>query len=38
MIEPCGRGEAWDDNPEGWLVIGDVREGHPSEGRQGHHR
>jgi hypothetical protein len=23
-----------EDNPEGWSVIGDVREGHPSEGRQ----
>ena len=29
-----GRSEAWEDSPEGWPVIGDVREGHPSEGRQ----
>ncbi len=33
-MTPYGRGEAWEDNPEGWPVIGDVREGHPSEGRQ----
>ncbi|MGW3633324.1 DUF899 family protein [Streptomyces sp. NPDC005122] len=29
-----GRGESWEDNPEGRRVIGDVREGHPSQGRQ----
>jgi hypothetical protein len=33
-MTPYGRGEAWEDNPEGWPVIGDVGEGHPSEGRQ----
>ena len=33
-MTPYGRGEAWEDKPEGWPVIGDVREGHPSEGRQ----
>ncbi|MFE2563898.1 DUF899 domain-containing protein [Streptomyces mirabilis] len=33
-MTPYGRGEAWEDNPEGRPVIGDVREGHPSEGRQ----
>jgi hypothetical protein len=27
-MTPYGRGEAWEDNPEGWPVIGDVREGH----------
>jgi hypothetical protein len=32
-MTPYGRGEAWEDNPEGWPVIGDVGEGHPSEGR-----
>ncbi len=32
-MTPYGRGEAWEDNPEGWPVIGDVREGHPSEAR-----
>jgi hypothetical protein len=32
-MTPYGRGEAWEDNPEGWRVIGDVREGHPSEAR-----
>ena len=26
-MTPYGRGEAWEDNPEGWPVIGDVREG-----------
>lgn len=30
---PC-RGEAWEDNPEGRPVIGDVREGSPSERRR----
>ncbi|MFJ2393793.1 DUF899 family protein [Streptomyces sp. NPDC087843] len=29
-----GRGEAWEDNPEGRTVLGDVREGHPAAGRQ----
>lgn len=33
-MTPYGRGEAWEDNPEGWPVIGDVREGHPSVARQ----
>jgi predicted dithiol-disulfide oxidoreductase (DUF899 family) len=31
---PYGRGEAWEDNPAGRPVIGDVREGHPSGGGQ----
>ena len=26
-MTPYGRGEAWEDNPEGWPVIGEVREG-----------
>src|SRR5437773_8157196 len=30
-MTPYGRGEAWEDNPEGWPVIGAVREGSPSE-------
>ncbi|WP_405833401.1 DUF899 family protein [Streptomyces sp. NBC_01176] len=29
-----GRGEAWEDNPDGRTVLGDVREGHPAVGRQ----
>ncbi|MEU1532524.1 DUF899 family protein [Streptomyces fagopyri] len=29
-----GRGEAWEDNPEGRSVIGDVRQGHPAQGGQ----
>ncbi|WP_393086588.1 DUF899 family protein [Streptomyces sp. LN704] len=29
-----GRGEAWEENPEGRAVLGDVREGHPAAGRQ----
>jgi len=33
-MTPYGRGEAWEDNPEGWAVIGDVGEGHPSTGGQ----
>jgi predicted dithiol-disulfide oxidoreductase (DUF899 family) len=33
-MTPYGRGEAWEDNPEGWPVIGHVREGHPSVGGQ----
>ncbi|MER5534595.1 DUF899 domain-containing protein [Streptomyces mirabilis] len=33
-MTPYGRGEAWEDNPEGRPVICDVRDGHPSEGRQ----
>jgi len=33
-MTPYGRGEAWEDNPEGWPVIGDVRDGHPSESSQ----
>lgn len=33
-MTPNGRGEAWEDNPEGRPVIGDVGEGHPSKGRQ----
>ena len=33
-MTPYGRGEAWEDNPEGWPVIGDVREGYPSKARQ----
>ncbi|WP_432589399.1 DUF899 domain-containing protein [Streptomyces sp. HD1123-B1] len=33
-MTPYGRGEAWEDNPEGRPVIGDVREGYPAEGRQ----
>jgi predicted dithiol-disulfide oxidoreductase (DUF899 family) len=33
-MTPHGRGEAWEDNPEGWPAAGDVHEGHPSEGHQ----
>ncbi|MER7684429.1 DUF899 domain-containing protein [Streptomyces sp. NPDC097610] len=33
-MTPYGRGETWEDHPEGRPVIGDVREGHPSGGRQ----
>ncbi|MFI1763620.1 DUF899 family protein [Streptomyces sp. NPDC020800] len=33
-MTPYGRGEAWEDNPEGRRVIGDVHEGYPSVGRQ----
>src|SRR6476661_6636851 len=33
-MTPYGRGEAWEDNPEGRPVIGPVREGHPAVGRQ----
>jgi hypothetical protein len=33
-MTPYGRGEEWEDNPEGWPVIGHVREGHPSAGGQ----
>jgi len=33
-MTPYGRGEAWEDNPEGWPRIGDVQEGHPATGRQ----
>jgi hypothetical protein len=33
-MTPYGRGEAWEDNPEGRSVIGDVRGGHPSGGQQ----
>jgi predicted dithiol-disulfide oxidoreductase (DUF899 family) len=33
-MTPYGRGEAWEDNPEGRPVMGDVGEGHPSGGRQ----
>ncbi len=33
-MTPYGRGEAWEDNPEGRTGIGDVREGHPSVGNQ----
>ncbi|MGW4669260.1 DUF899 domain-containing protein [Streptomyces sp. NPDC004324] len=29
-----GRGEEWEDNPEGRTVLGDVSEGHPAVGRQ----
>ena len=29
-MTPYGRGEAWEDNPEGWPVIGQVLEGDPS--------
>jgi predicted dithiol-disulfide oxidoreductase (DUF899 family) len=29
-MTPYGRGEAWEDKPEGWPVLGDVHEGHPS--------
>jgi predicted dithiol-disulfide oxidoreductase (DUF899 family) len=28
-MTPYGRGEAWEDNPEGWPVLGHVTEGHP---------
>jgi predicted dithiol-disulfide oxidoreductase (DUF899 family) len=30
-MTPYGRGEAWEDNPEGWPVIGQVKEAQPSE-------
>jgi predicted dithiol-disulfide oxidoreductase (DUF899 family) len=30
-MTPYGRGEAWEDNPEGRPVLGHVREGHPGE-------
>jgi predicted dithiol-disulfide oxidoreductase (DUF899 family) len=33
-MTPYGRGEAWEDHPDGWLVLGDVHEGHPAVGRQ----
>lgn len=33
-MTPYGRGEAWEDNPEGRSAIGEVREGHPSVGQQ----
>ncbi|MGS0686287.1 DUF899 family protein [Nakamurella sp. GG22] len=33
-MTPFGRGEAWEDRPEGRPVLGDVREGHPALGRQ----
>ena len=33
-ITPYGRGEAWEDNPEGWPVIGEVSDGYPSVGGQ----
>src|SRR3954471_8541563 len=33
-MTPYGRGEAWEDSPEGWPVIGRVRDGHPSKGGQ----
>ncbi len=33
-MTPYGRGEGWEDNPEGWPVLGDVREGHPATARQ----
>jgi predicted dithiol-disulfide oxidoreductase (DUF899 family) len=33
-MTPYGRGEAWEDNPEGWPVLGHVAEGHPSVGGQ----
>ena len=33
-MTPYGRGEAWEDTPEGRPVIGEVREGYPSVGRQ----
>jgi hypothetical protein len=33
-MTPYGRGEGWEDNPESWPVLGDVREGHPATARQ----
>lgn len=33
-MTPYGRGEAWEDNPEGRRVLGHVHEGYPAEGRQ----
>ena len=33
-LTPYGRGEAWEDNPKGRPVLGEVREGHPSVGGQ----
>jgi hypothetical protein len=31
---PYGRGEAWEDKPEGWPVVGHVGEGHPAAAGQ----
>ncbi len=33
-MTPYGRGEAWEQNPEGWPVIGHVSEGHPGTAGQ----
>jgi len=33
-MTPYGRGEAWEDNPKDWPVIGHVAEGYPAEGGQ----
>lgn len=33
-MTPYGRGEAWEDNPKDWPVIGHVAEGSPGEGGQ----
>ncbi len=33
-LTPYGRGEAWEDIPEGRPVLGSVREGYPGEGGQ----
>lgn len=33
-MTPYGRGEAWEDTPDGWPVLGAVREGYPAVGGQ----
>jgi hypothetical protein len=33
-MTPYGRGEAWEDRPEGWPVVGHVGEGHPARSGQ----
>ncbi|QIQ04150.1 DUF899 family protein [Streptomyces liangshanensis] len=33
-MTPYGRGEAWEDHPEGRILPGAVREGHPAAARQ----
>ncbi len=32
VVDRYGRGEAWEDNPEGRPVLGRAREGYPGEG------
>jgi predicted dithiol-disulfide oxidoreductase (DUF899 family) len=33
-MTPYGRGEAWEDRPEGWAVLGHVSEDYPASGGQ----